>query len=103
MTTPLPWNMVERGEDSQGNPLFDIVSGSADLIVARDVWREDAEHILKSVNGATPSLDAIAESPPRFDHEHILVQHRDGKPPWCRKCGRDATGKIPRSRLEGTK
>lgn len=23
---------------------------------------------------------------------HALVQHRDGKPPWCRTCGRDARG-----------
>lgn len=49
-STSRPWSLVERGEDSQGNPLFDIVSESADLIVARDVWREDADLILKAVN-----------------------------------------------------
>lgn len=50
-STPRPWSAVQRGEDSQGHPLFDIVSESADLIVARDVWREDADLILEAVNG----------------------------------------------------
>lgn len=26
--------------------------------------------------------------------EHKLVQHRDGKKPWCRKCGRDEMGNV---------
>jgi len=29
------------------------------------------------------------------------VQHRDGRPPWCRECGLDATGRAPASRLPG--
>lgn len=27
--------------------------------------------------------------------EHRPVQHRDGRPPWCRACGHDATGREP--------
>jgi len=32
---------------------------------------------------------------------HRPVQHRDGRPPWCRECGLDATGRTPASRLPG--
>lgn len=50
-TTARPWSTQSRGEeDSQGRPLVDIVSVSDDLIVARDVWPEDADLILKAVN-----------------------------------------------------
>jgi hypothetical protein len=28
--------------------------------------------------------------------EHRLVQHRDGKPPWCEACGRDGMGRQVR-------
>lgn len=30
---------------------------------------------------------------------HNPIQHRDGKPPWCRICGLTADGKEPRSRI----
>lgn len=30
---------------------------------------------------------------------HKPVQHRDGKPPWCKECGLDANGNEPVSRL----
>lgn len=26
--------------------------------------------------------------------EHKLVQHRDRKPPWCNRCGRDKDGHV---------
>lgn len=35
--------------------------------------------------------------------EHILVQHRDAKPPWCDSCGRGATNAklgIPNKQTE---
>lgn len=32
--------------------------------------------------------------------DHKPVQHRDGKPPWCNKCGLTAHGKVPVSRFE---
>lgn len=35
-----------------------------------------------------------------FDHDHLPVQHRDGKPPWCDACGMDAYGNPPISRFE---
>lgn len=31
---------------------------------------------------------------------HKPVQHRDGKPPWCNKCGLTAHGKVPVSRFK---
>ena len=27
--------------------------------------------------------------------DHVTVQHRDGKPPWCRKCGLTSTWQNP--------
>lgn len=32
--------------------------------------------------------------------KHKPMQHRDGKPPWCRTCGRDATGRVPVSVID---
>jgi len=34
---------------------------------------------------------------------HKPVQHRDGKEPWCRACGKNAEGKEPASRFERPK
>lgn len=31
---------------------------------------------------------------------HKPVQHRDGKPPWCKKCGLTAHGKVPVSKIK---
>lgn len=30
---------------------------------------------------------------------HEPRQHRDGKPPWCRKCGLDAQFQVPESSI----
>lgn len=30
-------------------------------------------------------------------HDHKPVQHRDGKPPWCKICGLTASFHVPRS------
>lgn len=30
---------------------------------------------------------------------HFPVQHRDGKPPWCGRCGRTAKGLLVREPL----
>lgn len=38
-----------------------------------------------------PSLRLTA-TPGRGCRDHLLTQHRDGKPPWCRACGRTADG-----------
>lgn len=35
----------------------------------------------------------------RTDHEHRPVQHRDGKPPWCKVCGLTADFTTPVSRF----
>lgn len=34
------------------------------------------------------------------EHDHKPVQHRDGKPPWCKLCGLTADGKTPISRFD---
>lgn len=34
---------------------------------------------------------------PAPTHEHRLVQHRDGMPPWCKVCGRDSAGRAQRT------
>ena len=33
------------------------------------------------------------------DHDHLPVQHRDGRPPWCNACGLTAGGQEPESRF----
>lgn len=30
--------------------------------------------------------------------DHRVIQHRDGKPPWCPHCGRNSTGTQIRER-----
>lgn len=35
----------------------------------------------------------------RFCINHNPIQHRDGKPPWCRECGLTAAGDNPASRI----
>lgn len=32
---------------------------------------------------------------------HKPVQHRDGKPPWCKECGLTAAGTVPMSKIGG--
>lgn len=32
-------------------------------------------------------------------HDHRPVQHRDGKPPWCKVCGLTEDGETPASRI----
>lgn len=34
--------------------------------------------------------------------DHRPVQHRDGKPPWCKSCGLTASFAVPHSRFEGS-
>lgn len=40
---------------------------------------------------------------PDWDHEHVAVHHRDGREPWCPKCGLTADGKVPSPRFPGQK
>lgn len=35
--------------------------------------------------------DAVITACPKPEDHHV-VQHRDGKPPWCPHCGRNALG-----------
>lgn len=48
-----------------------------------------------------PSTAVYAMPPDSDGHEHRPVQHRDGKPPWCRECGLTADFKMPVSRIGG--
>jgi hypothetical protein len=55
-----------------------------------------------SVDDAAPELkdsemEALAEFPP---HDHKLVQHRDGREPWCDFCGLSIRFDKPIDRLE---
>lgn len=40
------------------------------------------------------------EDTPAPSHNHIPVQHRDAKPPWCEECGLTADFKEPVSRFQ---
>ena len=54
---------------------------SVELDDARDRYHE----ALLAVHSAV-----IAACPRGSDHH--VIQHRDGKPPWCPHCGRNSTG-----------
>lgn len=41
----------------------------------------------------------IEEKPLPTCSDHNPVQHRDGKPPWCKKCGLTADFTIPESSI----
>lgn len=36
---------------------------------------------------------------PPSDHDHVPIQHRDGKQPWCKVCGLTGELKVPESKL----
>jgi hypothetical protein len=56
------------------------------------------------MNGPTMGPDYWNENlqgpKPVGTHNHGVVQHRDGKPPWCPTCGLTAEGEVPVSRFE---
>jgi len=35
-----------------------------------------------------------------IQHNHNPIQHRDGKPPWCRECGLTESFQFPTSRFD---
>lgn len=53
-------------------------------------------------NGRTLKIFAGERRDPsmRVCGDHNPVQHRDMKPPWCNKCGRDASGQMQRKEQE---
>ncbi len=55
---------------------------------------EDQIHRLEKFR--EPPTTQLSGWPP---HEHIPVQHRDGRPPWCEVCSLDADGEIPMSKI----
>jgi len=75
MTTAKPWSMVPNGEDSQGNPLYDLVSEGADLIIARSLWREDAEAILKAMS--IPTLEEALPMVSDRGFRYVEIPFRD--------------------------
>lgn len=76
------------------------------------LWRIEDRDILDSrPDGVMPppldGLEALATREENTngsaggDHDHRPVQHRDGKPPWCKVCGLTTEGLEPVSRLSG--
>lgn len=61
-------------------------------------WVTLAEGIL--AHPRTVALHKVLsdEEPPTGCADHQPVQHRDGKPPWCRVCGLTESGQIPERR-----
>lgn len=60
-------------------------------ISAPEWLREHADRIAHEVNiGTVGSVQC---------DQHKPVQHRDGKPPWCRACGKTAANTVPNSRF----
>ena len=50
------------------------------------------------MHGHCEIIEVMVSSPTTQsqDHMHELVQHRDGKPPWCNVCLRTADGRLAR-------
>lgn len=96
-------------------------SGNADTDAEFDRWlsKTKAEAQVEALRDAIPEIEAdngdygwvlsLERRADRIAREagiktgekadcdpHNLVQHRDMKPPWCNKCGRDASGQMQR-------
>lgn len=56
--------------------------------------------VLPDIQGVVDALADPDELLPTPNHDHKPVQHRDGKPPWCRACGLTATYEVPKSRFQ---
>lgn len=52
-----------------------------DLDTARAAYHDALEKVHTAVIAACPG-----------GSDHHVIQHRDGKPPWCPHCGRNSTG-----------
>lgn len=57
------------------------------LDAARVAYHTALEHLHDAVLDACPG-----------GSDHHVIQHRDGKPPWCPHCGRNSTGTQIRER-----
>lgn len=74
---------------------FDVLKASEAL---EDLFAEFAP--AAGTDEAPVLSTATYAMPPESDgHAHLPIQHRDGKPPWCKECGLDAYFKTPVSRL----
>lgn len=75
--------------------LFGVLNECYDLPYDRFI--EIFPALEKLVAGSSPRpviQSAPAASAPDESHEHLPVQHRDGKPPWCNVCRRTADGRL---------
>lgn len=70
--------MTEFEDKSLNPPILadDVLSISVDYYIAKE---------------------AIVEQAP---HTHIPTQHRDGKEPWCKKCGLNENNEQPQSMFD---
>lgn len=78
----------------------DYIRGSSDEVQKvhifsspGEIWVENGD--FPDLTGCEISIDGNLEK-----HTHLPQQHRDGKPPWCRACGRDKYGQKPVSALK---
>ena len=106
----LPVHKMERGAD--GSPLVGGVktyvapTTSTMLWAVRDttsgaIYPQPNKLIAERVaemHGHCEIIEVMVSSPTTQsqDHMHELVQHRDGKPPWCNVCLRTADGRLAR-------
>lgn len=56
--------------------------------------------VANEIDPARAGHDAWTTPPAVPDHKHVLVQHRDMRPPWCDGCGRDGSGVPMKIRRE---
>ena len=93
----VPAYMELNGHKTEiGTALVDIDMGCADITVSNtsaiDILRA------KSIGNVSLAEDFSIDSS-QLCADHKPVQHRDAKPPWCRKCGLTAGYEFPVGRF----
>jgi hypothetical protein len=94
----LPWTHEPYGDQNQNG---DYSGGS--------IFDADGEYVVVEVSDDAGAAIVAAmnathrpSEPPPACAEHKPVQHRDGKPPWCKRCGLTADFQTPVSRFART-
>jgi len=76
-----------------------LLKADADLSTMGAIESPWYEYVGESGVRSKP-LQVVGGEQPETCVSHKPVQHRDGKPPWCRKCGRTVLFEVPTSRLD---
>lgn len=74
------------------DPASDMAAALALPPSAFSIRPESVLSQVDKVYNETYGQEALFETKP---HEHLPVQHRDGKPRWCNECGLTADRKTP--------